>query len=332
MASTINVIYTGGTIGMDETEKGLVPSSGIQKKIAEALPEYSHTAEIDLLFTEFDPLVDSSHADLDLAVKITESVLSLLSKGERFLVLMGSDTLAFISAALAYLLRDQQLKLVVCGSMKPLGVADSDATINLSTAISALLSCDGKSASTQNVQVAFGGKLIPASRCSKLFANKPDAMIHTGNSQISYPKKSKVTLPEWGTRGAQSFDIRILRAVPSMPVQAVSALLSGKPDACIIECYGSGTLPNERSPFSSTVKALASKGLPIFVISQCKDVAVDVSTYASSGWLSNADICTCGDMNIEAAYTKLWYLLNLGITGSELKVLMKKNICGEISC
>lgn len=332
MAKKINVIYTGGTIGMEETEKGLVASSGFEKKFYKAFPEYIDDEHVQFDFTEFEPPIDSSHASLELALEIFKCITSSESGSSAFLVLMGSDTLSFMASALAYLLRDKSLSVLICGSMKPLGQKNSDASENVRTAISELITSNFKHTSLKRVQVAFGGKLLPATRCKKLFADREEAMVDTRGVCVQQNDSNIAEgLPAWTKKNASSFDIRSIRATPEIHEHAIRFALSGTPDACIIECYGSGTLPHEKSPFSMAIKHAANNGIPIFAISQCLGAYVRFDTYASAGWLNESGVCSCGDMHYEAAYTKLWYLLNLGLKGQELKAWMNTNLCGEIS-
>ena len=318
---------------MEKSEHGLVAASGMEKKFRAALPEYFLDRDFSLVFSEFAKPIDSSHASLDLAVQIYDVILSVESSCDAFLVLMGSDTLSFVASTLAYLMHEQNVPVIVSGSMAPLGSKQSDANSNIQLALDKLKTFS--SAKTPvNVWVTFGNRLIPAVRCKKMYAEVDEAMIQTGasikpriNSTTSLNKSS---LPAWQTK-PRSIDIRVIRVLPSICEETIKAQLSGSPDACIVECYAGGTLPSETSPFCSALLAAAKRGVPLFMVSQCVDVYVCFETYASSAWLQNADLCSCGDMNIEAAYSKLWYLLNLGLKGESLKHWMGINLCGERS-
>ncbi|RYZ80216.1 MAG: hypothetical protein EOO68_37675, partial [Moraxellaceae bacterium] len=330
-------IYTGGTIGMDAGENGLTASSNFSEKFFRAFPEYKKkftpqnsveaTSDIDFDFIEYQVPVDSSHADLQFAVKIYHCIYDRSDDIDRWLVLMGSDTLPYIAACLGYLFHQSTLPIIVSGAMKPLTEPNSDAILNVRFALENL-----QLNPLQGVHVVFGGQLLSAVRCTKLYANRADAIVDTTAENTSpIPRRFlNVNTPKQ-KNDFTDFDIRVIRVAPSMHTRFVRNALAGCPDAVLIQCYGSGTAPAENSEFAQAIKELKRKEVPLFAISQTMDAWVDFSIYAASAWLSELDIVRCGDMNLEAAYTKLWYLLNHDFSGSRLSEAMQLNLCGEIS-
>jgi len=312
---------------MTQTETGLAASKNFVTKFYDAFKEYKNNNSIEIHFTEYETPIDSSEAYLQLAVKLHDDIVNMSDQTDSFLVLMGSDTLSYISSALAYLMHDKKIPVVMCGSMIPLICQPSDAELNLRVAIENLAS-----ESLVGVKVAFGGKLIPAVRCTKLFAHTHEAMVNTQSNDIgTAPMLRRSRLSEQAPEHYKDFDIRTLRVVPSMHTNYVESVLSGKPDAVIIQCYGSGTIPGPNSAFAIAIKKAISKKTPLFAISQCLYGFIDLSAYSASRWLSKLGIVCCGDMNFESTYTKLWYLLNHNYTNDELFRLMQVNLCGEIS-
>lgn len=323
---TIKVIYTGGTIGMVPGEHGLEAAPGFEARLLQAAPEFSNNAELSLAFLEYEQPIDSALAGLDLAVRIARDILAAKSQCDRFLVLMGSDTLSYIAPALAYLLHDQSVRVAVCGSMRPMGVPGSDALANIRLAIEHL-----QAGTFSGVQVAFGKELIPAVRCTKLYTHVVEAMVNTQSPQLQPRACATLNTPtEIDPSLFRGFDIRTVRVMPSLHKNAVPSLLSGNPDAIIIQCYGSGTVPGASSDFARALIAADAAAVPLVSISQALYSYVDFTAYASSRWLLDLGVVSCGDMNLEATYTKLWYLLNLGFRGPKLKQHMLANLCGEL--
>lgn len=312
---------------MQKTAEGLSATGKFEERFYTFFPAYRHNSDINLAFTEFEHPIDSAHADFRFAVKIFESICIQFDKYKKFIVLMGSDTLSYMSAALAYLLHDKKVSVIVTGAMQPLDSEDSDAYTNLKDAIGELTVSQ-----VEGVDVVFGSKKIPATRCAKLFASVNEAMIDTRNPLLARIEKQGFKgLPAWRSDNLKDVDIRCLRAAPSLVTSALDALIDGKPDAVIIECYGSGTLPDVQSAFADAIRACQIKNVPVFAISQCLRTTIDFSTYASSEWLAREEVTPCADMHFSALYAKLWYLLSLGFKGRELKTLVATNICGEIS-
>jgi len=327
MKFNIHVIYTGGTIGMTPSEDGLVASKNFTEVIYKKSPDFFTMDGLSFSFTEFEEPIDSSQASLRMAVKIYDIIQEDAYNADAFLVLMGSDSLSYIASTLAYLSHKDKLSVAVCGSMKPLLAAFSDAEDNLRLAVECL-----HSDVLHGVNVVFGNQIIPAVRTIKLYGHSAEAMTTTRyRGFLEAPKYSIDSPPSFSAEHASDFDIRVVRVSPDMHKSYVTALFSGKPDAVILECYGAGTVPGSDSAFAKGLSRLAKKNVPIFSISQSLFVYVDFSAYAASRWLIDLGVESCGDMNFEACYTKLWYLLNLGCSNKELKRLMQQNLCGEIS-
>lgn len=325
MSKTIAVIYTGGTIGMDISQQGLVPSKQFEGKFFQYLPEYRHHTDVQFRFVEYPTPIDSAQASLHIAVDIHRDLLAQADEVDAFLVLTGSDTLCYIAAALAYLCVHFPLPVVVTGSMQPLIASSSDAPANLRCAIATL------SQQARGVQVVFGAHAIPAVRCTKLYTHTAEAMINTGaHSKQPSALPSSLTQLDTPTDFIDR-DIRLLRTLPSMHPGFAAQCLAGKPEAILLQCYGNGTAPAVDSALGQALLAAAHKGVPIFAISQSLSSAVDFSIYSSSSWLEDLGVVSCADMSLEASYCKLWFLLNHGFTGAQLASLMRQNLCGELT-
>lgn len=328
MEYRIGIIYTGGTIGMDMSQNGLTASGDFRDKFFHYLPEYHQHSAISFTFVEYPEPIDSAHADLRLATDIFFDIEKLSSQVDACLVLMGSDTLAYIAACLAYLRHQLQFPVLVTGAMKPLSAPATDARANLNLAISLL-----HEKQLQGVHVVFGGHCMPAVRCTKLYTHTQAALVSTASHSLHANKLWPLTAPlPQPNLNFTDYDIRVIRAMPSLHRNFLTQLFSGTPDAIIVQCYGSGTAPAEQSEFAQALKAIAARNVPVFAISQTLGTMVDFSAYAASAWLDQLGIIRCGDMNLEATYTKLWYLLNMGYSGADLGQVMQTNLCGEISC
>ena len=321
---TLGVIYTGGTIGMEPSENGLIASGNFDKKLHTFFPQFFNDPAITLKIKTYPTPIDSSHANFDLAVNIQKDILTMQAECDGFLVIMGTDTLTLISACLAFLLQQKKIPVIVTGAMHPLTTTASDAIGNINCSLDLLIKKE-----VAGVNVVFAGKLFPATRCTKLFTQTNDALINT-----TAPKQLPASMQPLPTLNLPAHfndvDIRVIRVLPSMHTDYVAALFTGKPAAVIIQCYGAGTVPSENSVFAHALKHAANNGVPIFAIAQAQCSWVDFGTYAAAGWIANVAVA-CGDMNLEATYAKLWVLLNSGVTGDDLKTAMVMNLCGEIS-
>lgn len=166
------VLYTGGTIGMQQSAAGLMPASGFEARMRE---QQAHEAGPlpDWTFHELQPLLDSANMHPRHWQQMAERIRSAVTAGgcDAVLLLHGTDTLAYSAAALSFLLLDLPVPVLLTGAMLPAGSEGSDAWPNLFGAMRAL-----QAGQVSGVQLYFNGALLHGARVSKLRSDAFDAL------------------------------------------------------------------------------------------------------------------------------------------------------------
>lgn len=275
------LIHTGGTIGMAETSEGLTPRKGlVEEAITKRLP---HGTE--LIADVFDPLLDSADVGPAHWNRMLETVRR--HPDAAVIITHGTDTMAFTGAALSQALAGESRRVILCGSMLPLGY-NGDAEGNLDLAISATASKE------PGVFLAFAGKLLAADGLVKHDSHEADA-FRAQPQTIPTPPKHR------------TFDDRklvILTLSPGMPAAAVKAMLE-KLDGAVLRIFGAGTAMNDAELLSVLAHAVKS-GKRLRAVSQCEAGGLSPGAYAAGAGLWSTGIENGGTETPEAAFIHLW--------------------------
>jgi L-asparaginase len=327
MSKRIYVAYVGGTIGMQATDSGYAPVRGHLTAQVRDLPELSEV----LTITEYEPLLDSANARPSDWLRIARDIVERRHDYDGFVVLHGTDTMAYTASALAFLLRGLGKPVVITGSQIPLGVLRSDGRQNFLTAVLVAARDDVK-----EVCLVFGSKILRGARAVKARASGFEAFlspnapalgeagveIEIDESRLRRPEFREIDLP-------LDLDARVgvLRLYPGMPAALLRAALTAT-KGLVLEAYGAGTIPDADPEF---VAALAERDVVVTVVSQCVDGRVDLSAYKASAPLIEAGAIGGLDLTTEAAYTKLVVLLSEDRTADEVRALMTADLAGELT-
>jgi L-asparaginase len=333
MDNKVCVIYTGGTIGMVPTDDGYAPKPGYFGDLLKDIPQlrYPDMPQWDLV--EFDPLLDSSDMSVEHWNKIGRAIAERYDDYDGFVVLHGTDTMAYSASALSFMLEGLDKPVIFTGSQIPMCRVGSDGLSNLINAL--LLAADEVA---REVGVFFNGELYRGNRSIKVSADTLDAFkspnyrpLATVGVNVRYHKKA-LSMP------VQSDDfklcefgpvpIAVLRLFPGINFQRFESLVSGTMKAVIVEAFGSGNIPSGVA-FDQFLKLAQDSDTVIAVCSQCNQGTARLGAYASSSSLKNAGAISCMDMTTEAAVAKLYYLLSKGVDRQTLVRAMETNLRGE---
>ncbi len=328
MSKRIYVAYVGGTIGMKASDSGYAPVPGHLTAQVRDRPELRE----HLTITEYEPLLDSANARPSDWLRIARDIVEHRHHYDGFVVLHGTDTMAYTASALAFLLRGLGKPVIITGSQIPLGVLRSDGRQNFLTAVLVAARDDVK-----EVCLVFGSKILRGARAVKSRASGFEAFaspnqpplgeagveIEIDESRLRNPVPSEIGLP-------LNLDapVGVLRLYPGMPASLLRAAMAAPAKGLILEAYGAGTVPDADLEF---VGALAERGVVVTVVSQCTDGRVDLSAYKTSAPLIEAGAVGGLDMTTEAAYTKLVVLLSEGRTPDDVRELMAADLAGELT-
>jgi L-asparaginase len=291
------VINTGGTIGMQETQSGLAPKSGLIRETMENHAELSEWRAHTLSWIEWSPLLDSSDLHPSHWYQLRNDILNHETV-DGVLIVHGTDTLSYTASALSFLLNDLNIPVVISGSMKPIGDTKTDAIKNLNIALHGLAS------NRTEVMVAVG-KLLPASRVTKFSTQQMEAFIAPGwkplHWQTQFSEQLTISKP------FQEQPISVFTLHPGVQYDLLEYMIESDFRAILINALGNGNAANDEA-FKALLKRAKEKNIPIFVRSQCVEGSVDFGLYAASSLFSDAGAISAGTMTMEAALAKLQIL------------------------
>lgn len=337
----ILMIYTGGTIGMVENlETGALEpldSAYLESNVPEL---NALSAEIEII--SFEPLIDSSAITPDVWVHLAEIIYERYAEFDGFVVLHGTDTMAYTASALSFMFENLSKPIIFTGSQLPIGRLRTDGKENLITAIEMAIhrTPEGK-ASVPEVCIFFENYLMRGNRTSKISADQFHAFDSFNYPQLAYAgvsikySESLILRPEEGSEvkvyPVYDPNVLVLKLIPGLTQEVVETIL-GLPSlkGLVLETFGSGNAP--MTPwFLDALGRAIDRGVVIVNITQCLTGYVDMQRYQTGQRLSDLGIINGYDATTEAASTKLMCLLGRGLSTEEVKELMAKPLSGEVS-
>jgi L-asparaginase len=331
----IGLIYTGGTVGMTKTADGYAPMKDFARVLSkllggagDALPRYS--------LYQYAVPIDSSNATPEDWNRIGRDIAGRYGQHDGFVVLHGTDTMAYTASALSFMLQGLRKPVILTGSQIPLGEARSDALQNLVGAMQ-LAASDAIS----EVAIFFSQRLLRGNRASKISAERLDAFDSPG-----YPPLGEVGIgirldaaamlpraPDENFELADYEQGRIvpLRFVPGLPLQAVRAMLDLNPRALILQCYGAGNIPDRDPALLQLLAGARERGIVVAACSQAAHGRIAFGAYATGAGLAKAGVAGAGDMTFEALFAKLHHLFAQGLAADEVKARLLHSLSGEVT-
>lgn len=339
---SIFLIYTGGTIGMKED-----PADGTLKPfdfsgIMEEVPEIRKFAVSVDSYT-FTPLIDSSDVEPSLWQSLAELIYENYEKYDGFVILHGTDTMAYSASALSFMLDNLSKPVIFTGSQLPIGRPRTDGKENLISAIEIATAKDAQGhARVPEVCICFNSQLLRGNRSTKINSVGFDAFsspnyppLATAGINIKYNDRViRSSSEHWGEMSIHTkLDTRvsILKVHPGITEEAVRDILLGKGTrAVIIETYGSGNAIS-KPWFLKIVREAVGMGKVLLNVTQCLSGDVDMDLYATGRALKDAGVISGHDITTESALGKLFYLMGEHADNEKVKALLEKNLKGEIS-
>ena len=300
MEKRICILYTGGTIGMVPSEKGYVPSSGAFLDLLRAIPDlyWADMPRWDVV--EFDPLLDSSDITVREWNQIGRAIAARYDDYDGFVVLHGTDTMAYSASAISFMLENLSKPVIFTGSQIPLGQIRSDGRDNIISSL--LIAASGQ---VHEVCIYFNGVLLRGNRSTKRSSDQFEAFESPNDAPLA-------------PAGIQ-FDY-------------FESLMTDKLKGVVLETFGAGNIPGSaQNALLPIIDRAYKNGTIITVCSQCSQGAVSLGTYAASSALRRVGAVNGRDMTTEAALAKSYYLLSISDDMAFVKAQMQKNLCGELT-
>ena len=337
--TSILVLYTGGTIGMmqDPATGALVPFDF--DNIYQHLPVLKNFGyQID--FYSFDPLIDSSNMTPDFWAKLATKIKENYEQYDGFVVLHGSDTMAYTASALSFMLENLNKPVVLTGSQLPMGVVRTDGRENFLAAIEIAAAKEDDTAIVPEVCIFFQDQLLRGNRTTKLNAENFNAFASANfpslanvGVHIKYNKHRilKPNFKKLKLHTDMDRNVGILKLFPGISEEFVRhSLRTPGLQALVLETFGSGNATTD-AWFLDALKEAIDRGLIILNITQCKGGSVEMGRYETSLDMARIGVVSGYDLTAEAAVTKLMYLIGEGLPRHKVLELLIVPIRGEMT-
>jgi len=340
VGTRVLLIYTGGTIGMIQD-----PESGVLKpfdfeQITKEVPELNKF-ECEIEAHSFENPIDSSNMQPEIWVKIAEFIEEKYSAYDGFVVLHGSDTMAYSASALSFMLHGLNKPVIFTGSQLPIGTIRTDGKENLITAIEIAAAKKANKPLVPEVAIYFEYQLYRGNRTTKINAEDFEAfesfnypILAEAGISIKYNFRNILEVDSESKLNVyKMFDCNVasLKIFPGITEGFVSHFLETPGlKAVVLETFGSGNAPSEEW-FLNLLKQAIDKGVVIVNVTQCKGGAVDQAKYETGNGLEAIGVISGGDITFEAAITKLMLLLGGKTATEKLKTKFLSPFCGELS-
>lgn len=339
--SSILMIYTGGTIGMNHEEEGGSLKPFDFEQIIEKMPELKRF-EFNLTVLSLEPLIDSSDITPYHWIEMARLIEDYYQEFDSFVILHGTDTMAYSASALSFMLENLQKPVILTGAQLPIGATRTDARENLISALEMAAARDEKGEMLiREVCICFDNKLLRGNRSKKVqnfnftaFKSYNYPALAEAGIYIEYQRalflrnETKDCL-----RAVKEMDenVVVIKIFPGISKRFMEGILnSSYLKGVVLETYGSGNAPTI-SWMTDLLKNAIDRGVVVVNVSQCTGGYVLQGRYATGAHLDQIGVIGCGDMTTEAAVTKMMYLLAKGMNSQEVKKKMNLSLRGEIS-
>ena len=334
MGDSVLVVNAGGTIGMVGTPHGYAPVPGALGPYLEWIVENSRGELAPITFLELDPPIDSANATPDSWRQIASILFQRRSDHAGFVVLHGTDTMAYTSSALSFLLPSFGKPVVVTGSQIPIARIRSDGRQNFIGALE--VAADG---GIPEVTLLFGDTLLRGNRAMKVDASGLDAfdsprfppLADIGIGIVVNHQAVRAGEGDPRLTAGKLGNVASVRLFPGFSASILANICQPPLQGLVIEAYGAGNGPSEDREFLAAIESATAAGVVVVIVTQCVRGSVQPGAYATGSALIRAGAVPGFDMTCEAALTKLAVLLGEGHDASTVAELMQQDLAGELT-
>lgn len=338
----ILIIYTGGTIGMieDPETKTLKPFDF--NHLIDNVPKIK-MLDYDIEHIQFEHPIDSSDINPAHWQQIAGYIGRHYADFDGFVVLHGTDTMAYTASALSFMLENLSKPVIITGSQLPVGEVRTDGEENLITALQIAAATDTVSGEpmVQEVAILFENYLWRGNRSTKMSADNFNAF-----KSNNYPSLAKIGLSIhfnhealWRLRGRRPFRLNpgmsdgviVVYVYPGITREVLHRQLSMPGvKGVVLKTYGAGNVPSVPW-FAEVVQEAVASGIVVVNVTQCPNGSVHQTRYYTGNVLENAGVISGHDLTTEAALTKMMFLFGTGMSAAQVAKSMLHPMCGEMS-
>jgi len=330
----IYIAYTGGTIGMKPSKDGYIPVAGYLSQTIAKMPEFFHEQMPEFEIHEYEPLIDSANVSPDIWQKLAQDIQDRYLDFDGFIILHGTDTMAYTASALSFVLENLSKPVIVTGSQIPLSQLRSDARANLLNSLYIAAHHP-----INEVCVFFNNQLFRGNRATKQHADGFGAFVSpnypvlleagieinniAGITQKLINKRLRIS-------DIHAHSIAILHLFPGLDWQVLNNLLKSPLKALVLLTYGVGNAQQDEQ-LLTILKEATERGILIVNCSQCLKGRVNMEGYATGHALREAGVISGLDMTKETVIAKLYYLLSQDLATDVIRELFATELRGELS-
>jgi L-asparaginase len=334
MKKRIYIAYTGGTIGMKPSKDGYIPQKQHLTDAIMKTPDFHRKEMPEFTINEYHPLIDSSNMSPADWQHIANDIKKHYDDYDGFVVLHGTDTMAYTSSALSFMLENLSKPVIVTGSQIPFSQLRSDGKENLLNSLFIAANFP-----INEVGLFFNNKLFRGNRSIKAYADGFNAfdspnlppLLEAGinikliEGKITQPVSQPLKLAQITPQ-----PIGVVHLYPGISVDVIKNIIKQPVKALIIRSYGVGNAPQNQAMLDC-LKQANDNGIVIVNCSQCIKGKVNMKGYATGNALSKIGVISGNDMTLEATLTKLHYLLSKDYSHEKICQLLEVNLRGELS-
>ena len=330
-SDSVLLIYTGGTIGMYKTNEGSLTPFDLDT-LSTQIPELN-TFDIDINAISIAQPIDSSNMSKEVWIQLVEIIEKEFNNYDGFIILHGSDTMAYTASALSFMLENLNKPVILTGAQLPIGVRRTDAKENIITSIEI-----AARSNIPEVCVYFEYRLMRGNRCTKANAEHFEAFkspnfiyLAEAGLDIKYsPIKYNHTNKEFKVHTNLCEEVLVLKLFPSMKKEYIAKVLDLPYKGIILETFGAGNATTA-DWFLRAIQTAIDNGKLILNVSQCLSGSVSQGLYETSSKLEEIGVIGGKDMTTEAALAKMMYLLGTDFSQEEIKHYLQISLRGELS-
>jgi L-asparaginase len=342
MASKVYILYTGGTFGMLKTAEGLTP--GNWSSIIDYLPSrngstfFDNFKNVSFTFDVLDPPVDSSDINPSQWGAIGDLIREHYQSHDGFIIIHGTDTMAYTASALSFILQGLQKPVILTGAQLPIFHPRTDGVVNLSNAIYLAGHEAFGLPKLPEVMICFNDDLLRGNRTSKVSTNDFEGFdspnypnlasleqeIVVNTNVVLHRKEKELKLLE-------KFSNKVVNVTvfPGYNPQILTRLIKQKEiKGIVLKTFGSGNLPNDKA-WEELVTLCKTHKVQVLATTQCPNGGVDIGKYSASNVLVNEVVTDGKDITSEAALTKLMWVIG-NFPADERSSTLRESISGEI--